>query len=158
MRNEYKLFLPVLFSCLLFSCVSADKYTELVQVKDYLEQENQRLKDGDEENRSLRAKIRQDKAMADKAEAEIAELTASFNSLNRNYQDLANRYNDLVASNKQIGLGAASEKQFLEENLAQKQLELESKERQLQTVQFTLTQRDKRIAELLQLLRAKEGN
>ena len=156
MRNEYKLFLPVLFSCLLFSCVSADKYTELVQVKDYLEQENQRLKDGDEENRKLRAQIRQDKARANKAEAEIAELTTSFNTLNRNYQDLANRYNNLVDNNKQIGLGSASEKQFLEENLAQKQLELESKERQLQTLRFTLAQKDKRVAELLQLLR--EGN
>ena len=64
----------------------------------------------------------------------------------------------MIADNKQIGTGSASEKQYWEENLAKKQLELENKERQLQTVQFTLTQRDKRIAELLQLLRAKEGN
>jgi len=158
MRNEYKLLLPCLVCCILFSCVSSDKYKELVQVKDYLEQENQRLTSGDEENRNLRAKIRKNQAEASKAEAEISELRASFNSLNRNYQDLANRYNQLIADNKQIGTGSASEKQYWEENLAKKQLELENKERQLQTVQFTLTQRDKRIAELLQLLRAKEGN
>ena len=158
MRNEYKLIVPCLLCCLLFSCVSSDKYKELVQVKDYLEQENQRLKAGDEENRNLRAKIRKQQAAASKAEAEFEELNASFNSLNRNYQDLANRYNQLIADNKQIGTGSANEKQYWEENLAKKQLELEDKERQLQTIRYTLEQRDKRIAELLQLLRAKEGN
>ena len=134
MRNEYKLLLPLLACCILFSCVSTDKYNELVQVKDYLEQENQRLKSGDEDNRNLRAQIRKNKADADKAQAEIDALRASFNSLNRNYEDLANRYNSLVANNKQIGVGSAGEKQYWEENLAKKQLELEDKERQMQTL------------------------
>ncbi len=158
MRNKYKLLLPGLLCCIIFSCVSSDKYKELVQVKEYLEQENQRLTSGDEENRNLRAKIRKNQAEAAKAEAELAELRASFNSLNRNYQDLANRYNQLISDNKQIGTGSANEKQYWEENLAKKQLELENKERQLQTMRYTLEQRDKRVAELLQMLRAKEGN
>lgn len=158
MRNEYKLFLPLLLCCALFSCVSSDKYKELVQVKEYLEQENQRLTSGDEENRNLRAKIRKNQADAAKTDAEITELRASFNSLNRNYQDLANRYNQLIADNKQIGTGSANEKQYWEENLAKKQLEVENYERQIQTLRYTLEQKDKRVQELLQLLRAKEGN
>ena len=158
MRNEYKLFLPLLVCCVLFSCVSSDKYKELVQVKEYLEQENQRLTSGDEENRNLRAKIRKNQADAAKTAAELTELRASFNSLNRNYQDLANRYNQLIADNKQIGTGSANEKQYWEENLAKKQLEVENYERQMQTLRYTLEQKDKRVQELLQLLRAKEGN
>ena len=158
MRNEYKLFLPILLCCILFSCVSSDKYKELVQVKDYLEQENQRLTNGDEENRNLRAQIRKNQAEADKAQAEITEIRASFNSLNRNYQDLANRYNRLISDNKQIGTGSANEKQYWEENLAKKQLELEDRNRQLETLRYTLSQKDKRVAELMQMLRAKEGN
>ena len=158
MRNEYKLLLPLLLCCVLFSCVSTDKYKELVQVKEYLEQENQRLTSQDSENRDLRSKNRQDKIAYDKAQAEIVELKASFNSLNRNYEDLANRYNTLIANNKQIGSGSANEKQYWEENLAKKQLELEDKERQMETLRYTLIQKDKRVQELLQMLRAKGGN
>jgi len=158
MRNEYILLLPFLFCCIISSCVSSDKYNELVQVKEYLEQENTRLKEGDAANRNLRAQIRKNQAEASQAQSKISELQASFNSLNRNYQDLANRYNRLIADNKQIGTGSANEKQYWEENLAQKQLELEDKERQLQTLRYTLAQRDKRVAELLQMLRAKQGN
>ena len=158
MRNEYKLLLPLLLCCVLVSCVSTDKYKELVQVKEYLEQENQRLTSQDEENRDLRSKSRQDKIAYDKAQAEIVELKASFNSLNRNYENLANRYNTLIANNKQIGSGSANEKQYWEENLANKQLELEDKERQMETLRYTITQKDKRVQELLQMLRAKGGN
>ena len=159
MKNEYKLLGTLLISCvLLLSCVSSDKYKELVQVKEYLEQENQRLKRQDEENRNLRAKDRQQRIAYDKAQAEIEALKASFNSLNRNYEDLASRYNMLIANNKKIGSGSANEKQYWEEALAKKQLELEDKERQMQTLRYTLEQKDKRVQELLQLIRAKEGN
>jgi len=157
MKNEYKLLSIILVCCLFFSCVSSDKYKELVQVKEYLEQENQRLTSQEVENRDLRAKDRQQKVAYDKAQAEIIELKASFNSLNRNYEDLANRYNVLIANNKQIGSGSASEKQYWEEALAKKQLELEDKERQMETLRYTLQQKDKRVQELLQMLRAKGG-
>ncbi len=158
MKNEYKCSFFLLCCCLLASCVTTDKYNELAQVKDYLEQENQRLTSQEAENRDLLAKNRQQKITYDKAQAEIVELKASFNSLNRNYQDLANRYNTLIASNKQIGSGSATDKQFWEETLANKQLELEDKERQMQTLRYTLEQKDKQVQELLQLIRAKEGN
>lgn len=158
MRNEYR-FLGLFFICsVLLSCVSTDKYKELVQVKEYLEQENQRLTSQDEENRDLRSKDRQQKLAYDKAQAEIVELKSSFNSLNRNYESLANRYNTLIANNKQLGSGSANEKQYWEENLAKKQLELEDKERQMQTLRYTLEQKDKQVQELLQIIRAKEGN
>ena len=106
----------------------------------------------------MRSKDRQQKLAYDKAQAEIAELKASFNSLNRNYEDLANRYNTLIANNKQLGSGSANEKQYWEEALAKKQLELEDKERQMQTLRYTLEQKDKQVKELLQIIRAKEGN
>ena len=158
MKNGYKLLGPLFLCCILFSCVSSDKYKELVQVKEYLEQENQRLTSQDEENRNLRAKDRQQKLAYDKAQAEIAELKASFNSLNRNYEDLASRYNTLIANNKQVGSGSADEKQYWEENLAKKQLELEDKERQMETLRYTLAQKDKRVQELLQMIRSNGGN
>lgn len=157
MKNGYQVIFSILFCSLFFSCVSSDKYNELVQVKEYLEQENKRLSSQDGENNSLRATIRQNKVELDKAQADIVELEASFNSLNRNYQDLANRYNALIADNKQIGSGSAAEKQYWEENLAKKQLELEDKDRQIQTLRYTIEQKDKRVQELLGMLRAKGG-
>jgi len=158
MKNGYKLLGLLFICCVLFSCVSSDKYKELVQVKEYLEEENQRLTSQDEENRDLRAKDRQQKLAYDKAQAEIVELKASFNSLNRNYEDLASRYNTLIANNKQVGSGSANEKQYWEEALAKKQLELEDMSRQMETLRYTLAQKDKRVQELLQMIRAKGGN
>ncbi len=158
MKNEYKLLFPLLLCCLLFSCVSSDKYKELVQVKDYLEEENKRLTEQDSENRDMRANIRQSKLELDKAQAKIVELQASFSSLNRNYEDLAGRYNTLINNNKQIGSGGASDKQYWEEELAKKQLEIEDKDRQIQTLRYTIDQKEKRVQELLQMVRAKQGN
>ena len=158
MKNEYKLLFPLLLCCLLFSCVSSDKYKELVQVKDYLEEENKRLTEQDSENRDMRANIRQSKVELDKAQAEIVELKESFSSLNRNYEDLAGRYNTLINNNKQIGSGGASDKQYWEEELAKKQLEIEDKDRQIQTLRYTIDQKEKRVQELLQMVRAKQGN
>lgn len=157
MKNEYK-FLGFLFCCLLMSCVTTDKYNELVQVKEYLEQENQRLTSQEAENRDLLAKNRQQKVALDKAQTEIAQLEASFGSLNRNYEDLASRYNTLIANNKQIGSGSATDKQYWEETLAKKQLELEDKERQVQTLRYTIEQKEKRVQELLQMVRSQNGN
>lgn len=158
MKNEYKLLFPLLFCCLLFSCVSSDKYKELVQVKDYLEEENKRLTSEQEENKNLLATNRQNRLELEKAQAEVVELQASFNSLNRNYQDLANRYNTLISNNKQVGSGGATEKQYWEEALAEKQLEIEDKDRQIQTLRFTIDQKEKRVQELLQMVRANSGN
>jgi len=158
MKNEYKLLFPFVVCCVLFSCVSSDRYKELVQVKDYLEAENKRLTSQDEENRNLRSNSRQQKLELDQAQGEIVELETSFNSLNRNYQDLTNRYNTLINNNKQVGSGGASEKQYYEEELAKKQLEIEDKNRQIQTLRYTIDQKEKRVQELLQMVRANQGN
>lgn len=158
MKNEYKLLFPLLLCCVLFSCVSSDKYKELVQVKEYLEAENKTLVAQDEENRNLRSNSRQSKVELDKAQAEIVELQASFNSLNRNYQDLANRYNTLINNNKQVGSGGASDKQYFQEELAKKQIAIEDKDRQIQTLRYTIDQKEKRVQELLRMVRANQGN
>lgn len=144
--------------CLFASCVSSDKYKELVQVKEYLEQENKRLTEQQSENANLRAENRQQLVELKKAQEAVAELETSFNSLNRNYQDLANRYNALIADNRQISSGSANEKQYWEEELAKKQLELENTQREVQTLRYTLSQKEKRVQELLQLLRGQGGN
>lgn len=157
MKNEY-VGIIILAICFLSSCVSSDKYKELVQVKDYLEQENQRLTSEQSENASLRAENRQQLVELKKAEDEIVELQTSFNSLNRNYQDLANRYNGLISDNRQISDGSANEKQYWEEEIAKKQLELENTQREVQTLRYTLNQKEKRVQELLQRLRAQGGN
>ncbi|MEM6321470.1 MAG: hypothetical protein AAF960_27680 [Bacteroidota bacterium] len=152
MRNEMKWTL-IVSVLMLGSCVSIDKYNELAQVKDYLEQENKRLNSEMNKKSTLEAKNRQNQIELDKLEAEKMELKASFESLNRNYQDLASRYNNLIASNRQISSGSASEKQYWEETLAKKQLELEDRLREIQTLRFTINQKDKRVQELLELLR-----
>ena len=71
---------------------------------------------------------------------------------------IRDRYNTLIANNKQVGSGSANEKQYWEENLAKKQLELEDKERQMETLRYTLAQKDKRVQELLQMIRSNGGN
>lgn len=158
MKNELKLGLFFIGIAFLSSCVSVDKYNELVQVKDYLEAENTRLTNQEGENRDLRADKRKLELDLQKSQAKIVEAEASINAINRNYQDLANRYNALISDNRNAGGGAANQKQFWEEELAKKQLILENKEREMQTLRYTVQQKEKRVQELLQLLRAKEGN
>ena len=50
----------------------------------------------------------------------MTEMEGSINSINRNYQDLSNRYNRLIVDNRQIGSGSAADKQYWEEELAKK--------------------------------------
>ena len=55
MKNILTRIVPILICCLFFSCISTQKYDELVQVKDYLEKENQQLKSELEGNQDLTA-------------------------------------------------------------------------------------------------------
>lgn len=150
--------LPLIFLITIFSaCVSTDKYNELVQVKQYLEEENKRLSDLQGENTDVRAELTKANAKLNQANAKIAELQSTIGVLNQNYEALAVRYNGLIADNRNVGTGGASEKQFWEEELAKKQLEIEQKEREIQTLRFTIGQKENRIQELLQLVRSKSG-
>lgn len=158
MKNELNLGFLLIGFIFLSSCVGIDKYNELVQVKDYLEAENQRLTNQEGENRDLLAEKRKLTLDLENSQAKLREMEASIQSINRNYQDLANRYNALIADNRNIGSGSANQKQFWEEEIAKKQLELENTQREVQTLRYAVNQKEKRIQELLQLLRAKEGN
>ncbi|MEM1119655.1 MAG: hypothetical protein AAGJ18_04360 [Bacteroidota bacterium] len=158
MKNTVLLTLVLFIFGAFASCVSSEKYKELVQVREYLEAENQRLKNEDQESQTLRAQNRQPQLELEQARAKVVELQSSFNSLNRNYQDLTSRYNNLVNANKQIGSADATNKQYWEEKLAKQQLEIEDQERQMQTLRYTLEQKEKRVQELLQMLRSKQGN
>jgi len=152
MKNKY-LLLTGIWIVLITSCVPRNQYKELLAVKDYLEQENEQLKSLQKDNIDLRAKARQQQLDLKKVQQEYDEVRNDFNNLNRNYQDLANRYNQLIEENKNLGKGTAGEKQYWEELLAKKQLELENKEREIQTLRYTLDQKNKRVEELLRLLR-----
>lgn len=156
MKNEYKLLL-IFCCCTFFSCVTTDKYNELTQVREYLEQENENLKGLEEENRNLRAIQRKNNTDLDKAERALSELQSSFSSLDRSYQDLANRYNSLISDNRHVGDLSATEKQQLEEALAQKQIQLEQKERQLKFSEDGLSEREQKVQELTRLLGDKDA-
>lgn len=147
----------IAISSLFLGCVTQEKYNELVTVNNYLEEGNKKLNELEKENKNLLAKNRQQRINLEKTEQTLTELQSSFQSLNRNYQDLAARYDKLISSNRQISLGSATNKQEWEERLARLEVALETKERELQTLRFSLEQKEKRLQELLQLLRERNN-
>jgi chemotaxis protein MotB len=146
-----------LFCCFFISCVSKSKYEELLQVKDYLEQENKAIADLEADNRNWKSQNQQLQNQLKKAEQDFKDLELTYNSLSRNYQDLASRYNKIIDDNRQIVDVSANEKRFLEEELARKQLELEEKKRELQFLEEGLSQREQKVQELSNLLAAKDA-
>lgn len=122
MRTTYSLlFLFVAFIIFNFSCVSAKKYEELRLVKEYYENESDGADSISGEYRTLFDELRQTESELKKAYHDIEQLTATNISLNKSYQDLLKRYNNLVGHNSEVIETYSYEKQLYDKRISEQQ-------------------------------------
>lgn len=155
---------------LLTSCVSKKKFSELNIVKDHYKSEFERLEPLEGEKSSLEAQLRgKEKSIQDMLD-EQKKAGLKITSLEEANLDLTNRYNNLLNQNKNILNTTSSEKQNLQGQLSERELELRKKEEalrladmaakekinEMQSLQQSLSQREARVKELEAALSAKE--
>lgn len=127
---------------LAFSCVSQQQYAELEQTLDYYKGESLATDSIQAVNQQLQGENSQTQADYQSLTRELERLTATNISLNRNYQDVVARYNNLVGDNQEVLATTSYETQVLEQELSLRQEELDRKERSLSQMETQLRTRD----------------
>ncbi|MEL6831427.1 MAG: OmpA family protein [Bacteroidota bacterium] len=134
--------LATLSILLAFSCVSQQQYAELEQTLDYYKGESLATDSIRAANQQLQSENTQTQSDYQSLTRELERLTATNISLNRNYQDVVNRYNNLVGDNQEVLATTSYETQILEQELSLRQDELDRKERSLSQMETQLRDRD----------------
>lgn len=151
-----KYFLFGLSIMLLSSCVSQRKYDELLMKNKSMENRIDRL----EEVRSaydqlvLDQKEMEQKYQKEKAEKE--ELQSRYSNLNSNLDALNEEYNTLLNQNKVLLASATEERQAMVEELAAKENEIAQKEKNLEKLQQELAQKQEDLNKLQSSLMERE--
>lgn len=134
--------LATLSILLAFSCVSQQQYAELEQTLDYYKGEALATDSIRAANIQLQSENNQTQSDYQSLTRELERLTATNISLNRNYQDVVARYNNLVGDNQEVLATTSYETQVLEQELSLRQEELDRKERSLTQMETQLRDRD----------------
>lgn len=137
--------LSILLAC---SCVSQQQYAELEQTLDYYKGEALATDSIRAANNQLQSENNQTQADYQSLTRELERLTATNISLNRNYQDVVSRYNNLVGDNQKVLATTSYETQVLEQELSLRQDELDRKERSLTQMESQLRTRDVELQRL----------
>lgn len=140
--------LAVLSTLLAFSCVPQQQYAELEQTMEYYKGEALATDSIRAVNQAVVSDNNQTQAEYQALTRELERLTATNIALNRNYQDVVQRYNNLVGDNQKVLATTSYETQTLEAELALRQEELDRKERSLTQMEGQLRSRN---AELQQM-------
>ncbi len=141
--SNFLLFVATL--TLLSGCVSRQRYVELQQTLDYYKREalaadsinytNDRLSG---ETTGLEGQLRD-------LTLQVERLTATNISLNRSYQDVLQRYNQLVEQSQNVLATSSSEVTNLQQALAAREAEITRKERALEQLEYQLDQREAQL-------------
>ena len=144
--------------CLLLgSCVSQKKYLELEESKNFFQDSYESLRAVKAEKEELEKEKRLADASLRQTMQELEQQSIELERLKIENADLTNRYNSLISQNKEILSISSSEKQNLEEALAEKQLLLNQKQQQLSALEYTLSQREANVNALQESLSEREG-
>jgi len=140
--------LATLSILLTFSCVSQQQYAELEQTLDYYKGEALATDSIRAANNQLQSENNQTQADYQSLTRDLERLTATNISLNRNYQDVVSRYNNLVGDNQKVLATTSYETQVLEQELSLRQEELDRKERSLTQMEVQLRNRNSELQQL----------
>lgn len=130
---------------LLSSCVSVRKYDEMRLAKEYWEQEADSIDSLRQESTKLEEELRESNLQLSDSYYDLEQLEATNRNLQRNYEDILNRYNNMVDQSNRVISASSMERMGLTENLADKQNMLDQKERELQEMEYMLQQREQRL-------------
>ena len=164
MKKIQKITFFTLITGLLFACVPAKKYEELKSKQQACADENESLKsrnqDLDEQNKEMLLTIEELKKHKTKLEADtmmlgqsLRQMTSNYDKINKTYQLLLDKNNELLAGNK-------SATQKLMKELQKAQEELQAQEDALRTLEGSLAQKEENLKKLTAELdaRAKRVN
>lgn len=140
--------LAVLSTLLAFSCVPQQQYAELEQTLEYYKGEALATDSIRAVNQSIESDNNQTQAEYQTMTRKLEQLTATNISLNRNYQDVVQRYNNLVGDNQKVLATTSYETQTLEAELALRQEELDRKERSLTQMEGQLRSRTSELQQM----------
>lgn len=147
-----------LFLILLSSCVTQDKYEDLTAQNKYLQSQMQNIDSLQYEYQALNEKYRQSDALLRSTTQELEQKAVANRSLNQSYQDLLNRYNQLVEQSKNVLSTSSYEKLGLQEQLSAQQSELDRRARELAVMEYELNQREARLGAMEYNYNNLEGN
>jgi len=139
-----------LFSTLfIFSCVSPQQYDALLQENEFLEEENNVLREEvafKEGNDIVETKLEADVI---RLEREIEDTKKRYAALEKTYLELSSRYNLVV---KDKGSTISSSDINCQAELADIQRNIDEQNRQMRIIKLTLQQRESQIKDLERLL------
>lgn len=130
------------------ACVPKQQYTELEQTLAYYKGEALSKDSIRATNLNLQTENNQTQADYQGLTRNLERLTATNISLNRNYQDIVNRYNQLVGENQKVLAVSSYETASLEQELALRREELDQKERSLNQMEGQMRNRDAELRRL----------
>ncbi len=129
----------------LFGCVSQSKYLEMEEQKRFYESAYSNFDSLEALNKELKQDNQDMEAYLKQAFQEVEKLTVANQSLNRNYQELRKRYDQIAQTNNSVVSNSSFEKQTLQEQLAAKQAELDRKEAYLNNLEKELAIRQQQL-------------
>jgi flagellar motor protein MotB len=138
----------VLVTLLAASCVPQQQYAELEQTLSYYKGEALATDSIRGVNLKLQTDNNETQADYQSLTRELERLTATNISLNRNYQDIVNRYNNTVGENQRVLAATSYETTNLEQELALRQDDLDKKERSLAQMETQMRDRDAELQRL----------
>lgn len=140
MRNRILLFLII--PIFLGSCVSSKKYDALntanANVEKQLALKKKELQSIIQERDDLTASLKKTVHTLGELKADNTDLQKKLSNLNTNFNDVNQKYSELLAQNEKQLQNASSDTKRLNEALSAKQRELESKAKELQRLENSL--------------------
>ncbi len=161
MKLTLSLLIPLILSALLPSCISYQKYEDVLAQRDQLQadynQASDQLSDVNQRNDSLKARLQSVEEQLEEARANLQESRQRFEQLNQANQDLLERYSRMLEQNQKLLEATSEEKQELTTQLSSKQLELDQRERELREMAARLEKKEADLEALRQDLQEREA-
>lgn len=143
-------------SLLTTGCVTTKKYQELEAERNQYKDETTALSSTYEENKLVKEELTTCRADLKQSIMENEEFLIVNNQLSKDYQDISQRYENLLRQNEALLSSASYEKQSLIEQLAAKQAELDQQMRDLQNTSLDIDQRQGALQQLQQDIQIRE--
>jgi len=127
------------------SCISTRKYDEMRLAKEYWEQEADSVDSLKQAQLGLEEEIRESNLQLSDSYYDLEQLEATNRNLQRNYEEILRRYNNIVDQSNRVTQSSSMERMGLTEELAEKQGLLDQKERELGELEYMLRERERRL-------------
>lgn len=138
MRYIHTFLFVAIAAFFLSSCVTQQAFQECEETLSYYKVEALKIDSLTNVNRDLSDEKRSNDALLKSSLGDLERLTAANLSLNKSYQELLDKYSNLVNQSGEILTTTSYEKLSLQEQLAAQQSDLENKNQQLYEKDFQL--------------------